>query len=449
MVACGVLVIVAPLTAFVIWKWHLESEIDKQIASLKAAGCPVTGEEFNAFYPTPPSGQNAADLYLKAMETIKQSKSFESKTLPVFSTNSRLFFERLTEAELQESEKALEASRDVFSTIDDAIKFKQCRYPIDLSQGFETLLPHLNGLRQLARFMQLDALVALGKGDSQRAMQDVLKTFAIANSLDKEPTLISKLVQIACYSIGCNTAQAVMCNASPDSVSLRELQAQAYEIEKAFSMKPGMVGEASMHSLYITPDQEAPLLKAYLGGDSILGMIASPFCITKMNMAKVLEDDNKLLEIYSKPLDEELEGGRVFDNDVQKGSKLYFLHRMLLSSLGTAAEKHARFVAQLRAMRTAIAVELYRRDNGHLPERLDLLVPKYIVSIPGDPFAKGQPLKFMSGELECAPMPNDVTQSIVKNGFVVYSVGKDGVGDHAQDCLSPKCKDICFAVFPK
>jgi hypothetical protein len=69
-----------------------------------------------------------------------------------------------------------------------------------------------------------------------------------------------------------------------------------------------------------------------------------------------------------------------------------------------------------RAIRIAVAVERYRREHGEmLPETLQSLVPRYLPSLPIDPYT-GQPMRFVKEEA----------------GYVAYSVGpnrRDDGGD--------------------
>jgi hypothetical protein len=68
--------------------------------------------------------------------------------------------------------------------------------------------------------------------------------------------------------------------------------------------------------------------------------------------------------------------------------------------------------AKLESMKTAIAVERFRSANDALPDSLSLLIPQYLTSIPRDPF-DDQPLRFKR----------------LPRGYVVYSIGADGVDD--------------------
>jgi hypothetical protein len=65
---------------------------------------------------------------------------------------------------------------------------------------------------------------------------------------------------------------------------------------------------------------------------------------------------------------------------------------------------------------TELALQAYRLERGHHPERLESLVPDYIESMPVDPFA-GQPLRYRLGE---------------DGQYVLYSVGPDGSDDDGQ-----------------
>ena len=85
-------------------------------------------------------------------------------------------------------------------------------------------------------------------------------------------------------------------------------------------------------------------------------------------------------------------------------------------------------VAKSRAGDAAIAVERFRRRHGKLPERLGQLVPEFLPKVPDDPYT-GEPLRYL----------------IEENGYVVYSVGPDGVDDggKSDDSRGP---DLVFRV---
>jgi hypothetical protein len=59
-----------------------------------------------------------------------------------------------------------------------------------------------------------------------------------------------------------------------------------------------------------------------------------------------------------------------------------------------------------RVTMTALALRLYRKENGRYPENLQQLVPKYLPSVPIDPY-DGKPLRYRKLQM----------------GFKVWSVG--------------------------
>jgi hypothetical protein len=92
-------------------------------------------------------------------------------------------------------------------------------------------------------------------------------------------------------------------------------------------------------------------------------------------------------------------------------------------------------LANLRVASAALAVERYRLGTGQLPESLAALVPDYVQSVPEDPF-DGAALRYRR----------------LDEGFVVYSVGEDGVDDGGRERPAREAEeagqtyDITFTV---
>ncbi len=71
-----------------------------------------------------------------------------------------------------------------------------------------------------------------------------------------------------------------------------------------------------------------------------------------------------------------------------------------------------------RALETRIALERYKRRHGSYPGTLDLLVPEFLAAVPQEPWSPG-PLQY-----RVLPTPDEFGR-----GYVLYSVGEDGVDD--------------------
>ncbi len=103
-----------------------------------------------------------------------------------------------------------------------------------------------------------------------------------------------------------------------------------------------------------------------------------------------------------------------------QGSNLYFLTDLLI--LNEAQKLFDRVTdahALQRVTEVALALRLYRKEHGRYPEDLRALVPKFLPSVPSDPY-DGKPLRYRK----------------LAKGFKVWSVGgnrKDDGGVKVRD----------------
>ena len=88
-----------------------------------------------------------------------------------------------------------------------------------------------------------------------------------------------------------------------------------------------------------------------------------------------------------------------------------------------------------------LALELYRRDTENYPKKLQSLVPKYLVSVPNDPYSpavQAVPLKYKAFDNEA--------------DYLLYSIGfnqrDDGGKNHEWGYASSSVSDSCDLNFP-
>ena len=77
--------------------------------------------------------------------------------------------------------------------------------------------------------------------------------------------------------------------------------------------------------------------------------------------------------------------------------------------------KHNLMVARRRLLTTELALCCYQSEQGHAPDRLEQLIPKFLQRAPSDPF-NGQPLIYRAQGTD----------------WLLYSVGPDGVDDRGK-----------------
>jgi len=89
-----------------------------------------------------------------------------------------------------------------------------------------------------------------------------------------------------------------------------------------------------------------------------------------------------------------------------------FLRSTLQQSEERLRARHLRDEAEVRLLRTAVAMELFRRKMGRYPGKLGELIPEYLESVPADPFT-GKSLFYRP----------------TTNSYLLYSVGADRKDD--------------------
>ena len=73
---------------------------------------------------------------------------------------------------------------------------------------------------------------------------------------------------------------------------------------------------------------------------------------------------------------------------------------------------------RLELMRLAAALSVFRAENGHYPEKLDDLVPRFVASLPIDIYSDKPPIYKADDD---------------RAGCLLYSVGQNGVDDGGTD----------------
>ena len=89
---------------------------------------------------------------------------------------------------------------------------------------------------------------------------------------------------------------------------------------------------------------------------------------------------------------------------------------MWLPSISRLVVSEASTQARIRLATTALAVEAFRRAQGHLPVALKELTPQFLAAVPTDPF-DGAPLRYR----------------LLPRGYIIYSVDADGHDDGGRE----------------
>jgi hypothetical protein len=411
----GVGLVCLVVAGLLMMRWHWRAQFQRRIEVIRAAGFPVTLQELDAWYPWPASGENAAywitgaaplhhkprQTYWRLLEQIvDRSPKRPDPNQPI---PQDIGF--LLETYIRENAKALEMLHGAASVV-------ECRYPLDLSQDSNIVLPHTADVRDGCLLLCSEAILCAEDGDPNGATRAIEAALRVACSLDQEPILVSHMVQMETVSWAAATLEWALNAAAFTEEQLAGLNRAFSRIHANDGLVRGVVGDRCLFlGAFEKPQtfgrghfpkvRSAALLDVY----DAVGLTAREGAIYLDHMEECLRIAQ--LPAFQRPA--AIDAEEACYRRSGKGSLLG-----LVDAPGRPAmmKYDLPCVAQLEAAKTLLAVERYRLAHARLPETLDQLVPDYLASVPADPFG-GAPLRYRCTD----------------RGLLVYSVGEDGKDD--------------------
>jgi hypothetical protein len=427
--------------------WNLATpDQDARVLAIRQKGYPASLRELDDWYTHIPDSQNAALIYTNAFSQPTLTNYSGSTMALVGETNWVPARGHLIAKDFRvELGAVLATNQNLLDLLHSAAALTNSRYPIDLKQGFNVLLPYLAKVKSAVQLLTAEALLDASNGDIEKSLAALNAAGAVSDSLAEEPLLISQLVRFASWAIISKRCELILNGAQLSDQQLNTLQTLLQSAEKPNAMLRGLGGErASGLAVFMgSPDQKyiftsadsdlPPPLKDRLRTSLYIGLLKSTGLLRK--------DRNFYLDVMATniaaaeaPFPERLTLAQQANAAAMSPpSKLMIFSRMLLPALGKAMQRDGDHTARIRTAQTAIAIERFRRaHNGELPTDLNELVPTYLPALPRDPF-DGQPLRFKPRT----------------TGYVVYSIGsdlRDDGGAEADPKKQSSAKDITFIL---
>ena len=110
--------------------------------------------------------------------------------------------------------------------------------------------------------------------------------------------------------------------------------------------------------------------------------------------------------------------GKAFYESIVSAAKTFKWAKMMIPNIATVKLKLTTLEAMLITADIGIACRIYKKENGNYPESLDKLVPRYLDTVPLDPFT-GKALFYR----------------VEESGFRVYSLGSNRKDDGGRGTL--------------
>lgn len=359
--------------------------IDAELARIRATGEPLSTEEWNRWYVEP--AENGAKVYQSAFEhfgpNIGKGLSLQTH-LPAWAAP----LSKETEGAI---ENFLAQNKESLALLHQAGGIKECRYPIDLTQGLRTALPHLDPIKQAARLLEMEAILAAEHGQTSQAADAIAALLQLAGSLKNEPVLYSQTTRLYCDGLGFSAVQRVLNRVQLPDPELSRLFDLFAEAENAESLARAYVGERSSRvSIYsMSPAERERSLK---------GLYPTLTAKDSFNDADFSFYLGTMGELIAKSRDAGIEttvtGAGLEARIAEAGGKRYSFSTMMLRRVSDFSGANSAKLASVRCAKIALAVERFRlAHQNQPPTALAELVPSLVPAAPTD-LCTGKPLYY-------------------------------------------------------
>jgi hypothetical protein len=411
--------------SFAVWRTKLAHRVDSKLQKVKSAGLPTSGHELDQWYAEPTNGQNAALSVNQAAELLSNYPDARSNEVGRINFTDR--FQILTNGQTELLRGYVALNEAALAKLDCSVNPANSRYPIDLSIGVDTPMPHLGKIKLLARLAQLKILAGSSANDPAVDAACATKMVYLARTLENEPILISQLVRMAVLNMTVHSLEWRLNRSGFDQNGLAFLSQVLADAERSNLVARALVGERAMIIPYFRMSAaEALRISRSEDGERgppqrmLTGKPAAPLRITgfferDLDFFLGVMQTNIAVAELAPP--RSLVAQTAFEEAGSAAARHhYMLSSMLLPGFTHAVTREAECLARIRCARVALAVERFRGSHGYLPEKLADLGSETLGVVTLDPF-DGAPLKY----------------KIIPKGFVVYSVDHDGHDDGGRE----------------
>jgi hypothetical protein len=407
---------------FAVWRALLYREIDRRFATIRVAGLPTSGQELNAWRLQVPDSENGALILTQAFAL--------TRTFPDNRSNLVVAPELLNRtnqwsAEIHEmvSEYVLTNAAAIAKAC-EAARFPQFRFSADFSYAMETELPHLGGLKNLARIVALQSALAAEDGHADEWPDRTVLLLNLASTIDEEPTIISHLVRNAIVRMAVTVTERGMNRAVPDNEACKKLQDAFARVGQTNLLARALIGERAMDIRIFRlswseiqnfkqngEGENQPRKPQHYSGKPQFVFWLSGFFERDLNF--YLQTMDKGISLAKLPPPENL----ALTNALREASQMaqtnrYIYSAMLLPAFASVARREASTQAQVELAQVALAAARFHNAHGQWPENLKELTPQFLDSVPADPF-DGAPLRYR----------------LLNKGCIIYSIDSDGHDD--------------------
>jgi len=292
------------------------------------------------------------------------------------------------------------------------------------SHSFNAAFPYYQKLRQLARFLSLQAQVDAERGDWNDAMIASLDAVQMGETMPRGGPLIGMLEGVAYQSIGRKQAWRTVDHlsaAQAREAARRLAQIRTHHVPYADTLQEEKLsGQAGFLELMRRPDWSDALANSIVpdpNGGQNSGQSGNSLGQWALGTRFRLMGKGRIMADYTQTL-----------NQIIADARRPFAARspapaapptadpisdMLTPTFGNTRIRETEADTQNALLLTMLALRAYKLDHGAYPATLAALAPGYLQAVPDDPFALSGPLRYKR----------------LSAKYLLYSVGPDGKDD--------------------
>ncbi|MBX9656318.1 hypothetical protein K2Y11_22090 [bacterium] len=339
-----------------------------------------------------------------------------------------------------------DADDERFAGVKTDRQFLEDRNPSSL----ELKMPIYRLVMEMSRLLQLSTKVAVQEENANEVYDNMIASFGLADQVLQADGTAIIIVQLSGISIfrPSNTLLLEILARHRDLLSVEQLEGIKRRLEVFHSGKvirfsfeaerllfvdllqrtytPGdhgiltYAGGKQVRGWYLRPGNETFGDSAFYWID-LLGPIAMTIAVDRSEAQSEFDVlfKREITHLSSRPW----EWGSNDDGGLQQFRAFFGYFRNPIAALAypsvrSVAEKAEDAELDRNTAMIALALTIFKRQEGHWPDRLDELVPRYLPSLPPDP-ADGQPLRY----------------KLTESGPMVYSIGEDRHDDGGRATL--------------
>ncbi len=318
-----------------------------------------------------------------------------------------------------------------------------------------TVLVLQQSLRTVAHALLLRAMLHLGHGRVEEAWQDILTLQRLGRLMSQDAFLISTLIGCAIYAMATRGAEQLLIHAELDEHTAMRFLRQWRQLPPTVNVAETVQWSERITALDMmilvvkrTRSADRKALRQTVGGWVPLRGVDVNHLLRRLNQyydqcVQLLQNqsysqaeaqfDTWELQLRQAATDPLLIALALVNRTARSELVANVVAELLIGAIMASKAAELRTHQDHRLIETGLALAAYRARHGHYPEKLDALVPQLLPQVPPDLFAPGKTVIYRrEGE-----------------GYVLYSVGQNGVDDGGLPQSLKNMDDLGFFIQPR